>query len=732
MRFGRLVIAIAPILAVTLAAGLVSPVFAHALPVRSNPDANAMLVRPPAFVEIYFSEAIDPSFSKIRVLDSSGRQIDLKDSKVDPADPTHLTVSLPSLNDGVYTVIWTVLSSSDGHQTNGSFPFAVGKVDSNALAAAQKTTGSTNLSAGEIITKALIYLAAALLAGGILFTLLVWSFSIARAGLNLAEDKKFQAIAKKLYRLALLTLVLAGFLSLAFQAGQAAGKVISFRWSPDLYNILFNTRFGSLAIARLCLAFTLAGFLFLPPSRLNYWAGFAISLILLLTISFESHAAADPQPVLPIINDWIHLTAASVWVGGLFLFISALRVSRTLVAETRTRLTASLIPKFSRLALASVGSLIVTGALSALDRIGTLPALLNSQYGQALIIKWILALPMVCLGALNLLVITPSMHRAATQSGGSPDLISRFRGHVLAEVILGVLLMSWVGVFTSLPPARIISTAPGFNGATQADDLKVSLSILPNRVGINTFTVKVTSNGQPVTNLDQTSLEFTALSGIVPFSKTKMVGTGNGVFTLKGAYLGTPDKWNVQVVVQRKNRFDAYSSFDIDLTGNPPQSIPWNKLSAGLLIASAISFVTTFRFLDHNTTRWLVAGLLPGLVLAMISIIIIAQPTPATAVMINPVAPDTASITRGQVLYQQNCNACHGPSGKGDGPVGLTLNPRPADLSQHAIPGVHTDGQLYEWITNGFPNSAMPAFSENLSDQDRWDLVNFIRTLAPK
>ncbi len=75
---------------------------------------------------------------------------------------------------------------------------------------------------------------------------------------------------------------------------------------------------------------------------------------------------------------------------------------------------------------------------------------------------------------------------------------------------------------------------------------------------------------------------------------------------------------------------------------------------------------------------------------------------------------------------------CHGPTGKGDGPLGLTLVPRPADLTIHAVPGVHTDGQLYEWITNGFPGSAMPAWRNSLSDTDRWNLVNFIRTMAPK
>jgi mono/diheme cytochrome c family protein len=64
--------------------------------------------------------------------------------------------------------------------------------------------------------------------------------------------------------------------------------------------------------------------------------------------------------------------------------------------------------------------------------------------------------------------------------------------------------------------------------------------------------------------------------------------------------------------------------------------------------------------------------------------------------------------------------------------LALTLNPRPADLSVHTAPGVHTDAQLYGWITSGFPGSAMPAFAKILSDTQRWHLVNYIRTLAPK
>jgi mono/diheme cytochrome c family protein len=121
-----------------------------------------------------------------------------------------------------------------------------------------------------------------------------------------------------------------------------------------------------------------------------------------------------------------------------------------------------------------------------------------------------------------------------------------------------------------------------------------------------------------------------------------------------------------------------------------------------------------------------------ALLLVILGLVYLTRPLPSSIGQANPVLPDAKSIAAGQALFSANCAPCHGASGKGDGPLGLTLNPRPADLTFHAIPGVHTDAQLFDWITNGFPGSRMPAWKNIISDTDRWNLVNFIRTLAPK
>jgi mono/diheme cytochrome c family protein len=96
----------------------------------------------------------------------------------------------------------------------------------------------------------------------------------------------------------------------------------------------------------------------------------------------------------------------------------------------------------------------------------------------------------------------------------------------------------------------------------------------------------------------------------------------------------------------------------------------------------------------------------------------------------NPIPPSSLSIQQGARLFASHCAACHGEMGMGDGALAKSLNPKPADLMVQGAAGVHSDEELYGWIGNGFPGSAMPGFKSTLTETERWNLVNFIRTLA--
>jgi mono/diheme cytochrome c family protein len=97
---------------------------------------------------------------------------------------------------------------------------------------------------------------------------------------------------------------------------------------------------------------------------------------------------------------------------------------------------------------------------------------------------------------------------------------------------------------------------------------------------------------------------------------------------------------------------------------------------------------------------------------------------------INPYPFTAQTNAAGQKLYVANCVPCHGASGQGDGPASIGLNPRPANFTLHMVPGKHTDGQVFLWIANGYPNSAMPAWSPRLTDEQIWQLVGYLRTFG--
>lgn len=128
------------------------------------------------------------------------------------------------------------------------------------------------------------------------------------------------------------------------------------------------------------------------------------------------------------------------------------------------------------------------------------------------------------------------------------------------------------------------------------------------------------------------------------------------------------------------------------------------------------------------------------LIISAFAIIMIAagfrsalQPKPwvvpeKNAKMANPVKADTKSITAGKALYTKNCVDCHGKKGLGDGTKVPELKSVPADMTKTAFQS-QSDGSLYYKISEG--RTDMPKFKKDLpDDDDRWNLVNYIRTLA--
>lgn len=101
----------------------------HALLVRSEPKADAILAAPPTQVKAWFSEPVNPYSSELVVIDPSNHEVDTHDSRVSSADPTELIVDLQLLRPGTYIVVWRTQSAIDGHVVGGNFLFRVANAD---------------------------------------------------------------------------------------------------------------------------------------------------------------------------------------------------------------------------------------------------------------------------------------------------------------------------------------------------------------------------------------------------------------------------------------------------------------------------------------------------------------------------------------------------------------------------------------------------------------------------
>jgi copper transport protein len=327
-----------------------------------------------------------------------------------------------------------------------------------------------------------------------------------------------------------------------------------------------------------------------------------------------------------------------------------------------------LIPRFSRLALVCVATLGLTGLAAAVRQIGSWEALLTTAYGRALISKSAAFLVLIGLGAVNLLHLTPRLQR---DGGGAQMWFGRT---IPAEIVAAGLALALAAVMTGAIPAREAvqeRARLGYVGAFQESGARVVVWLAPGRVGENEIVLDLELSGEQVADPPQVLFRLQAPDARLGPFEVQAARTGPGRVSARGSYLTMTGIWQLEVILRRAGANDIRRTFRVDI-----------------------------------------------------------RPAAAAGLLVNPIPASPQSIREGGALYTTHCLACHGPGGRGDGPTGQVLRPPPADLAIHTAPGVHPDGQLFAWITAGYPGSAMPAYETLLTEAERWHLVNFIRTFG--
>lgn len=763
-----------------------TPAMAHANLVRSVPAANSAQPVPPKIARLWFSENVEPSFSSIRVLDKLGKSVDKGDSHRMSDDPAGMEVSLSDLPEGLYTVAWNATSAVDGHVTSGSFPFTVGAVSLSESSPREIISLVDAALASEappplyqVIVRWLNILLLALLVGSFffpLFTLLpALRFmqnprSLLRAYADYATGRDepkpspedataLQAWSRRWVRFSQILFGLFALATVATLFGQSLTVSNSF---DAVGRVLISTRLGTVWLVRVALLIALGFVMFRARWR---WAASArsnpalviaalLGFLLLITQSLNSHnAAVNDPPMAPFIADLIHLFGVAIWVGGLVqLLVTLPAFIRALPSPRQTLVLSSLITTFSLVAFITVGVIIVSGTYTLVIQVGSLEAFFGTLYGTTLFVKFLLILPLLALGALNLIVTRPASAR--NLSAHISRFLLRFDLAVGLEIILAAGVLLAVGMLTSIAPARSVynPVPPLWMGSHRAEDLQVTLGIAPGLAGTNDFDVKVQNlNGQPVADALVVRLLGKMREMEMGVEEVATTNQGGGHYTQRGDLMSMVGTWDIKVLVRRRGADDVLTLFSLPALGQRPLqanaplivSSPEAQVGLGLALFGLAFGTTSVLLLKRRTMRWLsLAGAILVSLMGAFAVYQVSANPPAASAFVVPAVPEFARLTRspippapnqiaaGQQIYAQNCDTCHGTAGKGDGPSAANLTPKPADLTVH-VP-MHTDGELYWWITHGIETTAMPAWDTRLTDLQRWQVVQFIRTFGAK
>jgi putative copper resistance protein D len=303
---------------------------------------------------------------------------------------------------------------------------------------------------GLVGVRAVHFAATALAAGGTFFWFLIAEPAFAAASAeNVSVARAYRLKLARMVAAGLAVCVLSGIAWLMLLAANVSGQKLTDALGDNTaWVLLTETGFGSAWIARLATAALLAPclvYLLRRPAGPVRFLAIGCAAFLMGSLAWSGHAGGTPSLLgdLHRLSDFLHLSAAGAWLGGLLPLALLLWL-----ANRRTELGAAArvaALRFSTLGLISVGILLATGIVNTWMLVGGLPAFTGTQYGQLLLGKIGLFAAMVALATVNRGRLTPRLpdQRAARA-------LTR---NALAETGLGLIIICIVSVLGILPPA---------------------------------------------------------------------------------------------------------------------------------------------------------------------------------------------------------------------------------------------------------------------------------------
>ena len=504
-------------------------------------------------VIVYFSEPIDINFSEIKIFDSSGNQIDNKDTNYYEGELSLIITTSP-LEDGVYTASVKVLSKVDGHLVPSAFLFGVGDViiqDTNP-----PLVESEIVFLPEAGARFPGILGQTIVLGTVIASLLIWGTQnkqLIKEELDKVEifhHGKFMSVTG----IGLMLVFISDILMIVVQTVRLETSPID----------VIGTYFGTVWLARMIITIVLLGIWFGMDrkkilSKKNQIPMLVASLVLISTSSLIGHGAASEQ-MGALALDYIHNLVAAVWIGGIIYFVFTLLPTFSQLKDTsREKMSLVMIPRFSIAFIISVGIVIITGPTLMWFLETDVGLITESVFGQLIILKIAIAAIMVGLGGYFQLKVQKNAEK--NFSIEKIVVYKKLKKSLKVDAVLGIILLGVVALLTNgtLPAGEIQKVDAqeiiyGFKTIEFSENAKFDIDISPFSSGTNTILVKVSDfEGNQLYDSEQIHVKISNPSkNISPIEVPMSIKNLSDLIQFQGELtFGFSGEWLVEIEAQR-------------------------------------------------------------------------------------------------------------------------------------------------------------------------------------
>lgn len=730
---------ILPLFLIIVLLAVAFPVQAHGYIVRSIPSDRSTLERPPARLQYWFSEGLEPDYSGINLRNDRGEI--LASGGVDENDDSLLSLTVPQdLGDGAYIVELRPAFASDGHVVGESRVFFVGEEIGDIVG----QVASDKALPLEIIWKALLINTTYLLFG----TAMLYAFVLvpvwgnARYPQGLLPPRLMRRLNIIMYG-GILFATYANVVGLMQQTMVFFGTDLDTVLSGNLWNVVrIGSRFGDVWNFRMLLLIIIlithsAGIYYrgkFPKFVRSFWTANTYLLALLIGAqAVNSHAAGSLiLPWVAMLMHWLHAVAVAFWVGGILALVLILPVAlQPYEGEARWQALNPLMSRFSRYMVAMVIIVITSGIYSASNWFFSANDFLTS-YGSALAYKSLMIVLLLFAGLVHHVALRPHLLDYFPIKG----LISQakqFSSSIRIEAIIAILTLILAAFLSSTPipePDFLTQDIETPSANRVVGDYDVQMTIAPAAPGINSVDLSLRRDVLLINDVT-VRVQFVLPEKDARSAWISAEAIAQGLYTVVDDSIDEAGDWLALVdIVDSEERltrmvFDWRISEDAGVTSSIPPS--WINILTIVATLGAILYAIypAWRRLA-NQMDWSITNIVISLGVIVITVIALvasaiflenqarqldlkSNPPPE---IINTVLPDMGSVAIGGALLRDNC-----PSWTDESALRLLT----VQLN------TTRDDALFAITQNG--GRGLDSCDEALTTTQRWHIVNYLRTL---